>query len=218
MKLNILDYLRKLKYKYLSKKAYNHVAAKSTLIGNIHDFSTTGTIVLSWGSTKEDVFIDEYADLYGRITTYNHGKVKIGKWVNIGFRTKIDCVNRIEIGDNTTISYDVTIIDNNSHPIHPADRELMSYTKHGSLERQPMFSISAPIIIGKNCWIGTQVRIQKGVTIGDNSIVAANSVVTKDVPSNCIVAGNPAKIVKTDIDKITQQVFPLSDEEKNKYK
>lgn len=44
--------------------------------------------------------------------------------------------------------------------------------------------------------------IQKGVTIGDNSIVAANSVVTKDVPSNSIAAGNPARIVKTDIDKI----------------
>ena len=54
--------------------------------------------------------------------------------------------------------------------------------------------------IGDDCWIGTNVRICKGVTIGDNSIVAACSVVTKDVPANCIVAGNPAKIVKTGID------------------
>ena len=62
-------------------------------------------------------------------------------------------------------------------------------------------SANAPIIIGENCWIGTNVRICKGVTIGDNSVIAACSVVTKDVPANCIVAGNPAKIVKSNIDK-----------------
>ena len=50
-------------------------------------------------------------------------------------------------------------------------------------------------------WIGRNSIISKGVTIGENSIVAAGSVVTKDVPPNCIVGGNPAKVVKTDIDK-----------------
>ena len=65
-------------------------------------------------------------------------------------------------------------------------------------------SVHAPIIIGENVWIGSHVRICKGVTIGDNSVVAANSVVTKDVPANCIVAGNPAKIVKTEIDKMDE--------------
>lgn len=213
----IIRYLRRLKDLYLRKRAYRHVKLNSTLIGDIHDFATTGNVLLCWGSTKNDVFIDENADVYGRIISYNHGKVKIGKWVNIGFRTKIDCVNRVEIGDNTTISYDVTIIDNNSHPIHPADRELMGHTKHGSLERQPMFSQSAAVIIGKNCWIGTQVRIQKGVTIGDNSIIAANSVVTKNVPPNCIAAGIPAKVVKTDIDKTIPRVFPLKDKDREKY-
>lgn len=215
--MKLLDYLRHLKHLYLRRRTYNQVASNSTLIGKQHDFAMTGRISLLWGSTKEDVFIDEHTDIYGQIISYNHGKVKIGKWVNIGFRTKIDCVNCIEIGENTAISYDVTIIDNNSHPINPADRELMRHTKHGSLERQPMFALSAPIVIGKNCWIGTQVRIQKGVTIGDNSIVAANSVVTKNIPPNCIAAGIPAKVVKTDIDKLSPQVFPLSEEIRNKY-
>ena len=49
-------------------------------------------------------------------------------------------------------------------------------------------------IIGENCWIGANVRICKGVTIGDNSVVAACSVVTKDVPANCIVAGNHTEL------------------------
>ena len=216
MKLKVLDFLRRLKELYIRRKVYNQVASNTTLVGDNHDFATTAKVVLCWGSTKEDVLIDEHADLYGKIITYNHGYVKIGKWVNVGFRTNIDCVNRIEIGDNTAISYDVTIIDNNSHPIHPADREYMAHTNHGALERQPMFALSAPIIIGKNCWIGTRVRIQKGVIIGDNSIVAANSVVTKSIPPNCIAAGVPAKVVKTDIDK-SPQVFPLSEEVRDKY-
>ena len=70
------------------------------------------------------------------------------------------------------------------------------------------YSDNKPIIIGENCWIGSNVRICKGVTIGDNSVVAACSVVTKDVPANCIVAGNPAKVVKTDIDQLPEPQFP----------
>ena len=76
----------------------------------------------------------------------------------------------------------------------------MRLTPVGHDMRMWKHSANAPIIIGENCWIGTSVRICKGVTIGDNSIVAACSVVTKDVPANCVVAGNPAKIVKTGID------------------
>lgn len=53
-----------------------------------------------------------------------------------------------------------------------------------------------PIIIGNHVLIGTQCMILKGVTIGDRSIIAAGSVVTKDIPSDCIAGGNPAKIIK----------------------
>ena len=63
------------------------------------------------------------------------------------------------------------------------------------------------IKIGNNVWFGQHCTVLKGVTIGDGSIVAANAVVTKDVPANCIVAGNPAKIVKTNIDKTIPRKF-----------
>ena len=93
--MKLLDYLRHLKHLYLRRRTYNQVASNSTLIGKQHDFAMTGRISLLWGSTKEDVFIDEHTDIYGQIISYNHGKVKIGKWVNIGFHTRIDCVNQI---------------------------------------------------------------------------------------------------------------------------
>lgn len=72
-----------------------------------------------------------------------------------------------------------------------------------------MYSDNAPIVIGENVMIGNNARICKGVTIGDNCIVGANAVVTKSVPANCIVAGNPAKIVKENIDQNTKRYFPL---------
>lgn len=58
-----------------------------------------------------------------------------------------------------------------------------------------------PIAIGNNVWIGGNVVILQGVTIGDNTVIGAGSVVTKDIPSNCIAAGNPAKIIKENINK-----------------
>ncbi len=62
----------------------------------------------------------------------------------------------------------------------------------------------APIRIGNNCFIGMHAIILPGVTIGDNSIVGAGSVVTHDVPSNSVVAGNPAKVIKT-VDEIVEK-------------
>lgn len=93
---------------------------------------------------------------------------------------KIRCHNEITIGDNCAISHDFTIMDSNAHKIN------------GVLD-------SAPVKIGNHVWIGTRVTVLSGVTIGDGAIIAAGSVVTKDVPSNCMVAGVPAQIKKTNV-------------------
>jgi acetyltransferase-like isoleucine patch superfamily enzyme len=67
---------------------------------------------------------------------------------------------------------------------------------HGIYDRSLSVGKSAPVIIGNNVWIGDSAMVCKGVTIGDNSIIGAGSIVLKDVPANVVVGGNPAVIVK----------------------
>lgn len=185
------------------------VAKHCILMGTGHGFRISSRVRLQAGSTSEDVILHEHVDMFGEIVSMNHGKVIMHEWSKIGPRSVITAVNRVEIGKDTAIATGVTIIDNNTHPLNPADRRYMRHTPHHSLERQNKFSANAPIVIGENVWIGSNARIQKGVTIGDNAIIAANSVVTKDVPANAIAAGNPAKIVKEHIDETTTPIFPL---------
>ena len=160
------------------------------------------------GARKENVILKEGCWPLGQITVQNNGVFIMHEHSKIENSTRILCVNRIEIGSYSSVAENTIICDNNNHPISPSYRKKMRLTPVGHQMRMWKYSSSAPIIIGENCWIGSNVRICKGVSIGDNSIVAACSVVTKDVPANCIVAGNPAKVVKADIDKTPEPAFP----------
>ena len=187
------------------------IKRNAILIGKGHAFRGCSRVSLQRGSQKGDVVLHEHCDMFGVIISIAGGKVVMHDYSKIGPRSVITAVNRVEIGKDTAIARGVTIIDNNTHPLNPQDRRYMRHTPHGSRERGSEHSANAPIIIGENVWIGTNARIQKGVTIGDNAIIAAHSVVTHDVPANAIAAGNPAKIVKIDIDKTTTPIFPLKE-------
>lgn len=100
----------------------------------------------------------------------------------INSNSQIVCSEKIEIGNNVAIADGVIIRDSDDHNI-----EIEGYEK------------TKPVKIGNNVWIGQRATILKGVTIGDGSIIAAGSVVTKDIPKNCIAAGVPAKIIRTDV-------------------
>jgi len=92
--------------------------------------------------------------------------------------------DRIEIGENTTLAYGVSIITG-ADPNGPKNKLSKLYPP-----------LKAPVVIGKDCWIGANAIILPGVTIGDCVLVAAGSVVNRDIPSNVLVAGSPAKIKK----------------------
>ncbi len=104
----------------------------------------------------------------------------------------------ITIGKHCLISWNVGLADSDFHPIDPALRlqdTIACSVYYPNKPERPKIE-TRPIHICDNVWIGMNAVVLKGVTIGDNSIVAAGSVVTKDVPPNTIVAGNPARIVK----------------------
>ena len=114
-------------------------------------------------------------------------KIIIGNNVGISGST-INATTTIIIGDNTIIGSGCLITDTDSHPILAAERNLPDW---------PKYTKSKPITIGKNVFIGARSIVLKGVAIGDGAVVGAGSVVTKDVPANTIVAGNPARVIKT---------------------
>lgn len=100
--------------------------------------------------------------------------------------TVIHSRNKVVIGKNCLFGPGVLIIDNNSHNISvdPVNRRTKEIA-------------DSPVIIGDNVWIGSRSIILKGVHIGDNAVIAAGAVVTKDVPANQLYGGNPAKFIKS---------------------
>lgn len=105
---------------------------------------------------------------------------------------------RIEIGSHCLISWNVGIADSDFHPLAPAQRIIDAHALAPFFkDRPPRPKLrTAPVIISDNVWIGMNAIILKGVTIGENSVVAAGAVVTKSVPPNVVVAGNPAVVTK----------------------
>ncbi len=111
-------------------------------------------------------------------------KLKIGNDVGISGGT-ICAASEVSIGDFTMMGANVTIADTDFHPLLPENRR---YSGEGIL--------SAPVIIGRNVFIGAGSFILKGVRIGENSVIGASSVVTRDIPANVIAAGNPCKVLR----------------------
>ena len=105
---------------------------------------------------------------------------------------------KIEIGSYCLVSWIVGIADSDFHPLEPAQRLIDAQALAPYLQQRPPRPKlkTASVKIGHNVWIGMNAVILKGVTIGENSVVAAGSVVTKSIEPNTVVAGNPAVIVK----------------------
>jgi acetyltransferase-like isoleucine patch superfamily enzyme len=112
----------------------------------------------------------------------NFGRfIKLGKNVFINHACSFLDLCNITIEDEVMIGPKVNLITEN-HPLDPNDRKTV---------------LLKPIVVKRNAWIGAAATILPGVTIGENAVVAAGAVVSRDVPANSIVAGVPAKVVKT---------------------
>jgi acetyltransferase-like isoleucine patch superfamily enzyme len=131
------------------------------------------------------------------------GKITIGNRTFIGGGMFI-CIEEIEIGNDVMFSWGCTVADNNSHSHIWQERKNDVVEWKRGIDENKIGAYKdwthvkkAKIIIKDKVWIGFNSIILKGVTIGEGAIVGAGSVVTKDVPAWTIVAGNPAKIIRT---------------------
>lgn len=102
----------------------------------------------------------------------------------------IDCFDSISIGHHVVISERVVMRDSDNHEVCALNESDKCVDKK---------SYTAPIVVEDCVWIGMNVTVLKGVTIGEGSIIAAGSVVTKDVPPHCMAAGVPARVIKTEV-------------------
>ncbi|MFB5313013.1 acyltransferase [Enterococcus gallinarum] len=109
------------------------------------------------------------------ITVDEKAELVIGDNVFLNYGVDIGCTKSITIGDYTKVGPFTVIVDSNYHQIQCGEDV-----------------VSAPVEIGRNVWIGRSCIILPGVSIGDNSVIASGSVVTRDIPSNVLVAGSPA--------------------------
>ena len=173
-----------------------------TLTGSHYQIGPSSHVSLRDGSQPGDICLGDYVDLYGALYSQTRGKIVIGNHTRIGRGCQLRSLIGITIGDYSIVSANVIIADNGSHPSSVKFRKVRSVMPPNSEMHLWKFAGGKPIVIGENVWIGENARICKGVTIGDNSIVGANAVVTKDVPANCIAAGNPARIVRENIDQL----------------
>ena len=115
-----------------------------------------------------------------------NARIKIDE--NVGMSGAVVCAaESVEIGAECLLGADVMIFDTDFHALAPEGRRFCN---------DPLKIASAPVRIGRNVFVGARSIIMKGVTIGENAVVGAGSVVACDIPANCVVAGNPLRVVR----------------------
>jgi len=152
---------------------YNKSGAKLTIGENV---------------TINSSFLSNLVGLYSRtiiVTRTSEADINIGNNVGISGAT-IYARKSITIGDNTLVGGNVKILDNDFHPIDIESRNANIAEEIGT----------QPIVIGINCFIGCNSLILKGTIIGDGCVVGAGAVVSGKFENNCVIAGNPARVIR----------------------
>ena len=163
---------------------------RNLLLKGVPVIFNKGGAILEIGDnvTIKSSFLSNLVGLYSRtiiVTRTNEARIKIGNNVGISGAT-IYAIKGIDIGDNTLIGGNVKIIDNDFHPIDIEARNIDIKEKIGT----------KPVTIGKNCFIGCNSILLKGTVLGNGCVVGAGAVVSGRYEDNCVIAGNPARVVK----------------------
>lgn len=157
-----------------------------------------GARILNSSGCQDNIIIGNNTHVAGILLVWNNcGKIIVGDFCYIGENTRLYSAEKIVVGDRVQFGHGCNIFDNNIHSIDAHERhlEFIQNTGIGLINNFDLHQ--KEIIIKDDAWIGANSIIMKGVTIGKSSIVAAGSVVLKDVPDYAIFGGNPAKFIKS---------------------
>lgn len=146
---------------------------------------------------RDKVTIRSRGIVRGMLKNERGGRIELGPGVYIGDGVIISAATDVVIGAYTMVAHGVQIFDNNTHPTDPAERVKHLRIIVGEEPPAPVSIGKAPIHIGQRCWIGMNSLVLKGVTIGDNTIIGAGSVVVNDIPAGVVAVGNPARVTRS---------------------
>ena len=162
------------------------VAEQLTFVEKLYDFNATRPLEQEKRAKMlKDMFAEIGEDCYIEPPLHANwgGKhVHFGKGVYANFNLTLVDDTHIYVGDYTMLGPNV-VLATAGHPILPELRPLA-------------YQYNMPIHIGKNCWLGAGVIVLPGITIGDNSVIGAGSIVTKDIPANVVAIGNPCRVLR----------------------
>ena len=162
---------------------FNRSWAKDRMVLN----KQSGSLYLAAGASLGVGSFDAYAGC--RINVNAGARLTLGSGY-MNHDCVIDCFESITVGQNVVISERVVMRDSDNHTIRAMEACERTMDEH---------VVTSPIVVEDNVWIGMNATILKGVTIGEGSIIAAGSVVTRSIPPHCLAAGVPAKVIKTDV-------------------
>lgn len=178
------NHLRWQWYSYQSRRCCQQVG-KNLLVKGPCLIRSEGRIKIG-----DDVLLDPSGGRVIELSVGQGATLSIGNDVYINHGVSITCNIQITIGDGCLIAPDVMIMDDDGHP---TDWK----TRHDYWPTTPETRLGAPVHLGKTVWLGARAIVLKGVTIGDGAVVAAGAVVTHSFPPRTLVAGVPARVVRS---------------------
>jgi len=160
-------------------------------------FISPSARIINYQQVSKKIIIGSQTQILGELLVYwKSGSIQIGRRSYVSTGSRIWSQSSVTIGNHVLISHNVDIHDTDSHPLDWAARRIDATAIYNGTYFEPTQTLSESIVIEDDVWIGCKATILKGVHIGRGAIIAASSVVTKDVPPFTVVAGNPARIIR----------------------
>lgn len=157
-----------------------------------------GARILNAGSSSGQIRVGQNSRVEGELFVFAHGgQITIGDWSFIGPGSRLWSAASLRIGDRVLISHNCNVMDSLTHPLDARARHAQFRAILTTGHPKSIALDEKPVCIDDDAWIGAGVTVLRGVTIGRGAIVGAGSVVVRDVAPYSVVAGNPARLIRT---------------------